>query len=83
MKAVIEVSKRGSAVRAARRQLAEKGGTSDFYLSFESARSLLSELTPARVELLETLRGLGPSSIYALAKSASRNYYNKRIKMVG
>ncbi|MFO1219406.1 MAG: hypothetical protein U1E89_13645 [Burkholderiaceae bacterium] len=49
MKAVIEVSKRGSAVRTARRQLVapRKGKSPDFHLSFESERSLFAELTPA------------------------------------
>ena len=78
MKAVIEIAKRGSAVKAARRQLASsaQGEDADFHLSFESARSLLSELTPARVELLDTLRRIGPCSVYALAKGAERNYSN-------
>lgn len=78
MKAVIEVVRRGSAVRAARRQIAgaRKGQPVDFHLSFESARSLFSELTPARVDLLDTLRKVGPCSIYALAKAAERNYSN-------
>lgn len=78
MKAIIEVAKRGSAVRAAREQLAasRKGRTPDFRLSFESARSLFADLTPARVDLLDTLRRVGPSSVYALAKAAERNYSN-------
>jgi predicted transcriptional regulator len=78
MKAVIEVAKRGSAVRTARGQLAaaRKGKTPDFHLSFESARSLFAELTPARLDLLDTLRRVGPCSVYALAKSAERNYSN-------
>ncbi len=78
MKAVIEVAKRGSAVRTARRQMAaaRTGKTSDFHLSFESARSLFAELTPARVDLLDTLRKVGPCSVYALAKAAERNYSN-------
>lgn len=78
MKAVIEIAKRRSAVKAARGQLASsaRGEEPDFYLGFESARSLLSELTPARVELLDTLRRVGPCSVYALAKSAKRNYSN-------
>jgi predicted transcriptional regulator len=37
---------------------------------------MFAELTPARIDLLETLRRLGPCSIYALAKAASRNYSN-------
>jgi predicted transcriptional regulator len=78
MKAIIEVSKSGSAVRAAREQLAasRKGKSPDFRLSFESAKSLFADLTPARVDLLDTLRGLGSCSVYALAKAAKRNYSN-------
>ena len=78
MKAVIEVAKRGSAIRTARKQVAEarKGKSPDFHLSFETARSLFAELTPARVDLLDTLRKVGPCSVYALAKAAERNYSN-------
>lgn len=78
MKAIVEVAKRGSAVRSARQQLAgyRRGQEPDFHLSFESARMLFSELTPARLELLETLRRVGPCSVYALAKAAERNYSN-------
>jgi predicted transcriptional regulator len=78
MKAIIEVSKRGSAVRAAREQIASsrRGVAPDFKLSFESARMLFAELTPARVDLLDTLRRTGPCSVYALAKAAERNYSN-------
>lgn len=45
-------------------------------LSFESARSLFADLTPARLDLLDTLRRVGPCSVYALAKAAERNYSN-------
>lgn len=78
MKAIIEVAKRGSAVRAAREQLtaSRRGRTPDFRLSFESARSLFADLTPTRVDLLDTLRRVGPCSVYALAKAAERNYSN-------
>lgn len=78
MKAIIEVAKRGSAVRSARQQLAasRRGQSPDFHLSFESARTLFSELTPARLDLLDTLRRIGPCSVYALAKAAERNYSN-------
>ena len=78
MKAIIEVAKSGSAVRAARQQLAtsRRGRSPDFHLSFESARSLFADLTPARVDLLDTLRRVGPCSVYALAKEAERNYSN-------
>lgn len=78
MKAIIEVAKRGSSIRAARRQIAaaRKGESVDFRLSFESARSLFAELTPARVDLLDTLRRVGPCSVYALSQAAERNYSN-------
>lgn len=78
MKAIIQVSRRGSAVRSARTQLAasRRGVAPDFRLSFESARMLFSELTPARVDLLDTLRRVGPCSVYAVAKAADRNYSN-------
>lgn len=78
MKAIIEVAKRGSAVRTARAQIAanRRGTEQDFNLSFETARALFSELTPARVDLLDTLRRVGPCSVYALAKIAKRNYSN-------
>jgi predicted transcriptional regulator len=78
MKAIIEVARRGSAICAARQQIkdSEIGKAVNFKLSFESAKSLFSELTPARLDLLDTLSKTGPCSIYALAKSAERNYSN-------
>lgn len=78
MKAIVEVSKQGSAVRSARAQIAasRRGASTDFRLSFESVRMLFSELTPARVDLLDILRRVGPCSVYALAKAAERNYSN-------
>ncbi len=78
MKAIIEVAKRGSAIRAARQQIkdSEIGKPVNFRLSFESAKSLFGELTPARLDLLDTLSKTGPCSIYALAKTAERNYSN-------
>ena len=78
MKAIIEVARRGSIFPAVTAQIAgaRKGRTPDFRLSFESARSLFAELTPARLDLLDTLRRMGPGSVYALAKVAERNYSN-------
>ena len=78
MKAIIEVTRKGSVFRTAASQVASarKGKTPDFHLSFESARSLFAELTPARLDLLDTLRRVGPCSVYALAKAAERNYSN-------
>ena len=78
MKAIIEVTRKGSVFNAAREQIAgvRRGRAPDYRLSFESARSLFADLTPARIDLLNTLRGAGPCSVYALAKSAARNYSN-------
>jgi len=78
MKAIIEVSRRGSVFPSAAKQLAaaRRGRSPDFRLSFESARTLFAELTPARLDLLDTLRRVGPCSVYALAKAAARNYSN-------
>jgi len=78
MKAIIEVAPKGSVFGAAREQIAKskRGNSPDYRLSFESARTLFSELTPARLDLLNTLHGLGATSMYALAKAAGRNYSN-------
>lgn len=78
MKAIVEVSRKGSVFNVAREQIAgaQRGVAPDYRLSFESARMLFSELTPARLDLLNTLRGLGAVSVYALAKAAGRNYSN-------
>jgi len=78
MKAIIEVARRGSIFQSVAQQVsdARKGRAPDFRLSFESARSLFAELTPARLDLLDALRRVGPCSIYALAKAAERNYSN-------
>ena len=78
MKAIIEIAKRGSIFAAAVEQIAasRRGKTPDYRLSFESARSLFSELTPARLDLMDTLRRMGPCSVNALAKAADRNYSN-------
>jgi predicted transcriptional regulator len=80
MKAVIEIAPRGSVFRTARKQLKAAEGRpgfgADYHLSFESARALFAELTPARIDLLEALRRRGPCSVYALAKEVERNYSN-------
>ena len=78
MKAIIEVGRKAGIFATVRGQLAasSRGEAPDFRLGFESARSLFAELTPARMDLLDTLRRSGPSSVYALAKAAERNYSN-------
>lgn len=75
MKAIIELGRKGSVFGIAREQLAA-GQEPDYRLSFEFARTLFAELTPARIDLLDTLRRVGPCSVYALAKEAGRNYSN-------
>jgi predicted transcriptional regulator len=45
-------------------------------LTMVNLRLLLKMLSPARFELLETLRKSGPLSIYELAKRLERNYKN-------
>lgn len=84
MKAIIEVSRKGSIFNAAREQIAgaKRGRVPDYHLSFESARMLFAELTPARLDLLNTLRGMGPVTVYALAKTAGRNYSNVHADIV-
>jgi predicted transcriptional regulator len=78
MKAIIELGYRGSAIEQAKRDLAlsQAGADIDYHLIFESARTLFSELTPARIDTLNYLRLHGPMSIYALAKALNRNYSN-------
>lgn len=78
MKALIEVGVRGSVFSAAREQMAssQTGESPDFLLRFESAKSLFSELTAARMDLLDVLKQTGACSVYALAKAAQRNYSN-------
>lgn len=75
MKAIIDFARLGAVYETAAQQLAA-GRTSDYRLHFESTRALVTELTPARIELLDTLRHLGLCSVHALAKTAGRNYSN-------
>ena len=75
MKAIIEISRRNGIFDAARADIAT-AGSEDFHLSFASARLLFSELTPARLDLLDTLRKSGPCTVNSLSKAAGRNYSN-------
>jgi len=81
MKAIIEVSRRNNIFDAVRADIAA-GGNEDFHLAFDSARLLFSELTPARLDLLDTLRKAGVCTVYALAKAAERNYSNVHTDVV-
>lgn len=78
MKAIIGLARRGTVFETAAAQYAaaDDHSSADFRLHFESARALFPELTPARVELLETLRQSGSCSVYLLARTAQRNYSN-------
>jgi predicted transcriptional regulator len=80
MKAIIEISPRGAAPATARKQARASENVpryqADLHLSFETARLLFTELSPARLDLLDALRQCGPCSVYALAKSVDRNYSN-------
>lgn len=79
MKAIIDLAKRNTVFETAAAQYAQtrkRGASPDYRLHFESARALFAELTPARIELLDTLHGTGPCSVYALARAAQRNYSN-------
>ncbi len=53
-----------------------RGEASGTYLTFEDLPTLLSVMTPRRLELLRTLRQNGPLSIRALAKVLGRDYKN-------
>lgn len=79
MKVIIEIAKSGSALRHAKQQLLEsqQGISPNFRLSFESAQSLFTELTPARLDLLDMLSRVGPCNVYTL-QSAIRDNANVR-----
>jgi len=65
------------AIEIARRaDVGEAMPEADYHLNFATAAQLFNELTPARLALLEVLKGLGSMSIYALAKQLGRNYSN-------
>lgn len=57
---------------------AKKGSArgAEVRLTFESLPLLLRNLTPARWQLLETLKAEGPFSINELARRLARNYKN-------
>lgn len=81
MKAIIEITKPGEYARQALAvaRAVDQGLEApemDYRIGFENAAQLFSELTPARLALLESLKVRGPLSIYALAKALERNYSN-------
>lgn len=77
MKAIIEIGNTRSFFDAAIAQVSKSGAhNTNLYLQFESAKTLFSELTAARMDLLDLLKQTGACSVYALAKAARRNYSN-------
>lgn len=80
-KAIVEIPRRGDylerALTVARQvDAGDAVPEADYHLGFASAAHLFRELTPARLALLDALKGLGPVSIAALAKHLGRNYSN-------
>jgi predicted transcriptional regulator len=75
MKAILAVAPPGSIFRAVQQQLAESADSKvpDFRLSFDSAKTLFANLTPARLELLDTLRRIGPCAPGALARAVANS----------
>jgi predicted transcriptional regulator len=79
MKAIIEVRRIGQAFKDAKHRFAVNQRLqreADFHLSYESARDLCSEITPARMDVLRVLREIGATSVKGLAEAAGRNYSN-------
>ena len=80
MKAIIEIASNQDmhrrAVAAARALAAGRIEAVDLRIGFDSAAQVFAELTAERLRTLETLRGGGVQSIYALAKALGRNYSN-------
>jgi len=80
MKAIIELTSwktsQARALRAAKKADAGKPVKADYHLDFDSMTSLFSDITPARMQVIEISKHLGPLSVYALAKAIGRNYSN-------
>lgn len=67
---------------AARLDKGERLPDADYQLNFATASQLFAELTPKRLELLDTLKRTGPQSVYRLAKTLRRNYSNVHSSVV-
>ena len=80
MKAIIELTSwktsQARALRAAKKADAGKPANTDYHLDFDSMASLFSDISPARMQVIETSKHLGALSVYALAKAMGRNYSN-------
>ena len=78
MKAIIDIAPPGTSIKQA---LARAKGNKfvhdpDYRIHYESARLLFADLTPARVDILNVLRRIGPCTVYRLAQEAQRHYAN-------
>jgi len=60
----------------------ERLAPADYRLNFATAAQLFAELTPKRMELLDTLKKTGPQSVYRLSKILGRNYSNVHSSVV-
>lgn len=58
---------------------AKAGTSTEVHLNFESFETLMSVLTPKRLELLKTLRKQGPLSVKGLANTLGRDYKNVHV----
>lgn len=58
---------------------AESKSEAEVHLNFESFETLMSVLTPKRLELLKTLRQQGPLSVKGLAGTLGRDYKNVHV----
>ena len=84
MKAIIELNRKGSIFAAVAQQIAgaRNGRSPDYRLNFESARSLFADLTPARLDLLDTLRRAGPSKRVRSGKSSRAELFQRSHRCV-
>lgn len=57
----------------------KKESDAEVHLNFESFETLMSVLTPKRLELLKALRKQGPLSVKALAGVLGRDYKNVHV----
>ncbi|MBK1695034.1 transcriptional regulator [Chromatium weissei] len=72
MKAIIEIVPFNTVFDAALADLSA-GGNSNYILSFNSVETLFNDITPARLELMNTLAQIGRCSMLKLAQITSRN----------
>ena len=80
-KAIIGVTDWGATKRSLKRlaRRLDKGGRvgrGDYHLGFADSITLMTELSPARTELLRVLSREGPMRVYVLAKRLGRAYSN-------